>query len=227
MGLRLITRLRKRISTANIDSGAPSASTSTLGKNDTLTQILGPHNPGRLRAMGRGMSTTKLACYQVKSAYMNQMQDILRMNNPCVNKSVPPKCLLVDWTGTEEIVAEGRLLSTDPEEYVNEILLRPNTMKVLVESAIIPNAFLWRPTTKMTTMEEAIGHIIAWEADSCVAGHEKVSDDEAVPKSPYVSSKNRCTLMDWVTGENHVAEGLWQSRDPQAMVNGIPSDQLL
>lgn len=40
-----------------------------------LTQILGPDNPGRLRAMGRGMSLTKLACFQVKSKCMAAMEE--------------------------------------------------------------------------------------------------------------------------------------------------------
>ncbi|CAA7050042.1 unnamed protein product [Microthlaspi erraticum] len=43
-------------------------------KEDCLAQILGPDNPGRLRAMGRGMSMSKLACFQVKSKYVTEMQ---------------------------------------------------------------------------------------------------------------------------------------------------------
>lgn len=56
-----------------IRSDAPSSSSSNP-KEDTLAQILGPDNPGRLRAMGRGMSMTKLACFQMKSKYVTQMQ---------------------------------------------------------------------------------------------------------------------------------------------------------
>ena len=43
-------------------------------KEDTLTQILGPDNPGRLRAMGRGMSVSKLAFFEVKNKYVTEMQ---------------------------------------------------------------------------------------------------------------------------------------------------------
>lgn len=39
-----------------------------------LSQILGPDNPGRLRAMGRGMSLSKLACFQVNSRSMAAME---------------------------------------------------------------------------------------------------------------------------------------------------------
>ncbi|XP_024013159.1 uncharacterized protein LOC112087474 [Eutrema salsugineum] len=49
-----------------------SSSTSTNPKEDLLSQLLGPDNPGRLRAMGRGMSQTKLACFQMKSKFMDE-----------------------------------------------------------------------------------------------------------------------------------------------------------
>ena len=56
-----------------IRSDDPGASSSNP-KEDTLSQILGPDNPGRLRAMGRGMSVSKLAFFEVKSKYVTEMQ---------------------------------------------------------------------------------------------------------------------------------------------------------
>lgn len=50
-------------------------STTTNPKEDGLSQVLGPDKPGRLRAMGRGMSMTKLAFFQVKSKCMAQMEE--------------------------------------------------------------------------------------------------------------------------------------------------------
>ena len=49
-------------------------STTTNPKNDMLSQILGPDQPGRLRAMGRGISMTKLNCLQVKDNYIPAME---------------------------------------------------------------------------------------------------------------------------------------------------------
>jgi len=43
-------------------------------REDTLSQLLGPDNPGRLRAMGRGMSVSKLALFGLKSKQMTEMQ---------------------------------------------------------------------------------------------------------------------------------------------------------
>lgn len=71
-------------------------STSTNPKHDLITEILGPDQPGRLRAMGRGISITKLNCLQIKNNFMAAMekkhvslekqvydlqQQIARMNN--------------------------------------------------------------------------------------------------------------------------------------------------
>lgn len=49
-------------------------STETKPGEDALSQLLGPDNPGRLRAMGRSMSKTKLACFQVKQTCLADME---------------------------------------------------------------------------------------------------------------------------------------------------------
>lgn len=56
-----------------VDNDSPSNSTNP--KDDLLSQLLGPDNPGRLRAMGTSMSMTKLACFQVKNKFMAEMQE--------------------------------------------------------------------------------------------------------------------------------------------------------
>ncbi|KAL0706354.1 hypothetical protein Bca4012_072780 [Brassica carinata] len=149
-------------------------STTTNPKHDMLSQILGPDQPGRLRAMGRGISMTKLNCLQVQNNYIAAMEQkqvslqeqvndlqkqLHRMNNqgPATdvsensnNKSVNntrslPKCYLVDWASPDENVAEGRVVSCDADELVNGIPLGPHDVKVLVETALKPDTFLWRP----------------------------------------------------------------------------------
>lgn len=59
---------------ADIERESPT-STTTNPKEDHLSQLLGPDNPGRLRAMGRGMSMTKLACFNIQNKCMIQMQE--------------------------------------------------------------------------------------------------------------------------------------------------------
>ncbi|KAL5575503.1 hypothetical protein UlMin_017202 [Ulmus minor] len=60
-------------------------------------------------------------------------------------------CNLLDWTGSGEIIAEGRWSSSDPDFWVDVVKT--------------PGAYLWRPTSEMTTIEEAMGSTIAWPAD--------------------------------------------------------------
>ena len=42
---------------------------------DPLSVLLGPDNPGHLRAMGRNIGKTKLACFQVKKLFMAEMEE--------------------------------------------------------------------------------------------------------------------------------------------------------
>jgi len=85
-----------------------------------------------------------------------------------VNKIPQKKCLLIDWADEDGNVAEGRIISSDPEDIVNDSRLGPNDVKVLVDEATEPEAFLWRPATNMCTIKEAVGHIIAWPKKKCV-----------------------------------------------------------
>ncbi|KAH7865218.1 hypothetical protein Vadar_003782 [Vaccinium darrowii] len=74
-------------------------------------------------------------------------------------------CKLLHWTGTEEVVVEGRWSSSDPNERFHHISLGPNATRVWVDIAKNGAAFLWRPTSDMQTVEEAVGTTVAWHAD--------------------------------------------------------------
>ena len=78
------------------------------------------------------------------------------------------KCKLLDWYGSGEVVAEGRWFSSDPKQMVHHVMLGPNAMRVWVDVAKKPSAFLWRPTSEMTTIEEAVGSNIAWPTNKVV-----------------------------------------------------------
>ncbi|KAL0713456.1 hypothetical protein Bca4012_020434 [Brassica carinata] len=172
-------------------------SSSTNPKQDLITEILGPDQPGRLRAMSRDINTSKLNCLQIKNSFMAAMeekhvslekqvydlqQQIARMNNQgqetdvsensnnkSVNTKLLPKCYLVDWSAVDVNVAEGRVVSSEPYELVNGIPLEPNAVK-----------------------------------------------------SPFSSSNNKCKLMDYVHNEEVVAVGRWQTKEPKTLVNGLP-----
>ncbi|KAG7536590.1 Patatin-like phospholipase domain [Arabidopsis suecica] len=211
---------------------------------------LGPDNPGRLRAMGRGMSKTKLACFQVKTKVMTDMEEkqvqLLKKVNELeeelskmkkqrqepeigensaarsVNKRSHPKCVLVDWSGSDENIGEGRILSSDPDDLVNDCRLGPTDLKVLVETATKADAFLWRPATKMFTIQEAIGQIIAWPTSKCVLLDKELQIEDIAPLGLRANSMNKCKLLDLSNDDVIVAEGRWQTQEETALVNGLP-----
>ena len=64
--------------------------------------------------------------------------------------------------GTNEVVAEGTVASTDPIAMVHFRPLGCNAVKVWIEKVIVPTAELWRPSSELTCMEDAFGVPIAW-----------------------------------------------------------------
>ena len=85
---------------------------------------------------------------------------------------------MVDWSGSDENVAEGRIISSESEDFVNDIPLGPLAVKVLVETAIKSDAFLWRPATGMFIVEHAVGEMIAWPASKCVMSNEGIFTED-------------------------------------------------
>ena len=76
--------------------------------------------------------------------------------------------LILDWCGSSEIVAEGRQFSNDPKEFVHHVMLGSNAVRVWVDVARKSEAFLWRLTSAMTIIEEAIGGNITWPTDKVI-----------------------------------------------------------
>ncbi|KAL0730829.1 hypothetical protein Bca4012_026923 [Brassica carinata] len=219
-GTAVNTDAAEKIEKANefIHADDHPGSSSSNPKQDTLTQMLGPDNPERLRAMGRGMSVSKLALFEVKSKHVTEMQQtqnqlkqqvhelqeaLAKMNSRSVNKTTPqPKCILYDWCDKECKVAD---------------------VKVVIETAFEEDAFLWRPAPKFFTIGQAVGETVAWPQDSVLVLEEELSPDDIPANSPETVEMNKCKLLHWLTdGEETVAEGRWESRDPKALVDGLP-----
>ncbi|KAG7567797.1 Transposon En/Spm-like [Arabidopsis thaliana x Arabidopsis arenosa] len=232
-----------------VNSDAPSSA--TFETQDSLSQLLGPDNPGRLSVMGRNMTKTKLACFQVKNKCMAEMQEkqanlqlkvnelqdeIEKMKNQrqdlevgensaaarSVNKRSQPKCILTDWTGGDATVAEGRIITSDPDDLVNDCRLGPSDLKVLVEIAIVPEAYLWRPAINMFTIEKAVGQMIAWPTSKCVNLEQELQPEDNTPLGQRSNSENKCKLLDLTSDDVVVAEGRWQTQEQNALVNGLP-----
>ena len=103
-----------------------------------------------------------------------------------MNKRTQPKCFLLDWAGSDAKVAKGCIISSDPDELVNDCRLGPTDVKFLIDTAIEPEAFLWRPAANMFTIEKAVGHMIAWPAAMCVSVEEDLQQEDIACQVKFI-----------------------------------------
>lgn len=61
-------------------------------------------------------------------------------------------------------------------------------MKVLVETAIKADTFLWRPAHNMFTMEDAVGEMIAWHSDHCIVATTCLIPEDNAPTVKFLLS---------------------------------------
>ena len=78
------------------------------------------------------------------------------------------KCKLISVQGAKEVIAEGRVASTDPKSLVHFVPLGENAVKVWVDVIKVPNAPLWRPTSYFEFIEDALGSTIAWPSTNII-----------------------------------------------------------
>ena len=75
---------------------------------------------------------------------------------------------MIDVFGTGNIVAEGRVASTDPNITVHFVPLGEGAARVWIDVAKVPTARLWRPTTEFECIEDVVGSTIAWPTTNLV-----------------------------------------------------------
>ncbi|KAG7588686.1 hypothetical protein ISN44_As07g010020 [Arabidopsis suecica] len=97
--------------------GTDAPTTTTSSEEDHLSKLLGPDNPGRLRAMGRGMSNTKLACFQVKTKCMTEMQEkqvkLLKKVNELQEELSKMKNQIIAWPASKCVLLDKELQIED------------------------------------------------------------------------------------------------------------------
>lgn len=89
------------------------------------------------------------------------MQNTMQKTNVKENQ----KCLLMDITGEKRVVAEGRWSSNNPDDKVHFVPLSPNAVRVWVDVVKVSDANVWKPSSFVEIMEDAIGSTIAWPED--------------------------------------------------------------
>lgn len=71
----------------------------------------------------------------------------------------------MDITSKKRVVAEGRWSSNNPDLTVHFIKLGQNAVRVWVDIVKVNDAAVWRPSSEIECMEDAIGTAIAWPED--------------------------------------------------------------
>lgn len=80
-----------------------------------------------------------------------------------------PRCQLLEWySEVEVVVGEAEFCSADPIFKIGRIQLGPNAAAVKVCSVTKQETSVWRPTTTITSLGEAVGCIIAWPSDKII-----------------------------------------------------------
>ena len=75
---------------------------------------------------------------------------------------------MLDWGGTGEVVYEGWWSSNDPKVTVHHVPLGPYAVRVWVDFPNKSVAFLWRPNSEMTYIEDVVGSTVAWPLDKVI-----------------------------------------------------------
>ena len=79
------------------------------------------------------------------------------------------RCQILDWISTDDVVVgEGEYYSSEPTYKIGRIPLGPNAAAVIVNSVAVEDACVWRPTTSIGTLAEAVGVKIAWPSDKLI-----------------------------------------------------------
>ncbi|KAG7568011.1 Transposase Tnp1/En/Spm-like [Arabidopsis thaliana x Arabidopsis arenosa] len=212
----------------SLDSEMDSTSAADNIREDAVSKILGKDKPGRVRGFGRGITATKLAFLQSRDAKMAEMKSEIDELNGLVRDlagkkksngdtetcessgglKVEVSVQILDWIHEGEVVVgEGELCSAELMYKIGRIPIGPNAMAVLVKSVLSSKASLWRPTSDVLYLEEAVGCKIPWPMDKVLLYRDPVTSED-------VSMDNE--------DDEVIAEGLVCSSNSKERVNNIP-----
>ena len=65
----------------------------------------------------------------------------------------------------KQVVAEGRIHSTDPNQLVHFVRLGPKAARVWVDVVLVDDAEVWRKSDEIESLKDAHGSSIAWPID--------------------------------------------------------------
>ncbi|CAA7013156.1 unnamed protein product [Microthlaspi erraticum] len=205
----------------SLDSEMDSTSAVDNIREDAVSKILGKDKPGRVRGFGRGITATKLAFLQSRDAEMAEMKSEIEELKGIV-RDLAGKKVIHFITFGDVVVGEGEFRYAEPMYKIGRIPIGPNAMAVLVKSALSSEASLWRPTTDVLYLEEAVGCKIPWPMDKVLLYKDPVAS-ENVSMQNKEGETRRCKINDWTNKDDEViAEGVVCSSNSKEKVNNIP-----
>ncbi|KAK9905179.1 hypothetical protein M0R45_000435 [Rubus argutus] len=198
------TQVSETIEKLNQIEGISASSSTTSVRDDALSKVLGEDKPGRLRGMGRGMTITKLTFFQTKDKYVAKMQE--------------------EHSNMQERI-------NHLENLVNKLVpdkIGGEADKTRDKTSAAVHAFLWRPTSNMTFIQQAQGKTVAWPVERVIMqmdGQSEEQDNMSGASSKYTASR-KCKLFDWCEKNELVAVGRWESCDPKhwLMISEMTAD---
>ncbi|XP_056843176.1 uncharacterized protein LOC130495711 [Raphanus sativus] len=88
---------------------------------------------------------------------------------------------ILDWFESEDVVVgEGEFCSDEPMYKIGRVPIGPNAVAVIVKSALISEAFLWRPTTDVLSLGDAVGCKVAWPINKVVLDRNPVASQDVL-----------------------------------------------
>ncbi|XP_013617484.1 uncharacterized protein LOC125592950 [Brassica napus] len=212
-------------------------------REDAVSKVLGKDKPGRVRGFGRGITANKLAYLQFRDAKIAEMKSEIEELKGMVRELAEKKksnvdaetsessggfkegvrVQILDWIESEDVVVgEGEFCSAEPKYKIGRIPIGPNAVAIVVKYALSASASLWRPTTDVLTLDEAVGYKISWPMDKVILDKDPNCSEDLSMQSKE-GEYRRCKIYDWTNDEDEViAEGLVCSSKSKDMVNNIP-----
>ena len=93
---------------------------------------------------------------------------------------VVTRCQLLDWCEADDVVVgEGEFCSTEPMYKIGCVPLGPGAAAVIVNVVTKADAYVWRPTTTIFSLGQAMGNKIAWPADKVILDNDQGTTPES------------------------------------------------
>ncbi|CAA3030820.1 Hypothetical predicted protein [Olea europaea subsp. europaea] len=146
--------------------------------DDAIARVLGPEHRERARGFGFGVAPSKVDGQIQSNGRVRELEGKVgaleekSQHGSGIHGGIAhtknARCQLLHWytLEEEEIVAKGRIASTDPSAKVHHVPIRRDCWKVWVEEVYMGHLNLYRLTDEFRVLSEAIGSTIAWPKSS-------------------------------------------------------------